>query len=260
MKKIRLLIQALSFAFSNGYVKGFTAGKIYKGELKNFCHPGLNCYSCPGALFSCPIGALQTVSPTSLYVFGFLFLVGTIFGRAVCGWLCPFGLVQRLLYMIPVKNKRKNLKGHEKLKYLKYFVLVISVLWLRSFCTYLCPSGMLFGAIPLTIISKPIRELIGSTFFIKLSILALFIVLSIYYARPFCKYICPLGAIYSLFNPISIIKLRVDEAKCTKCSSCQRACPMDIAVYKNPRSLECIRCGDCISSCPHKAIDIISSL
>ena len=61
MKKIRLLIQSLSFAFSNGYVKGFTAGKIYKGELKNFCHPGLNCYSCPGALFSCPIGALQTV-------------------------------------------------------------------------------------------------------------------------------------------------------------------------------------------------------
>ena len=91
-------------------------------------------------------------------------------------------------------------------------------------------------------------------------IVLLFIVLSIYYARPFCKYICPLGAIYSLFNPISIIKLRVDEAKCTKCSSCQRACPMDIAVYKNPRSLECIRCGDCISSCPHKAIEIISSL
>ena len=260
MKKIRLIIQALAFAFSNGYVKGFTNAKIYKGSLKNFCHPGLNCYSCPGALLSCPIGALKSVSPFSLYVFGFLFLIGTIFGRAVCGWICPFGFIQRLLYMIPVKNKRKNIVGHDKLKYLKYFVLIISVLILGNFCEYICPSGMLLGAIPLTLISSSIRELIGSTFFIKASILILFIVLSIFYARPFCKYICPLGAIYSLFNPISIIKLHVDETKCTKCGYCKKSCPMDISVFKDSQSLECIRCGECVSSCPHKAIKIISSL
>ena len=116
-KNIRLWFQAAWFAVTNGYAKGFLEGKIYKGQIKYVCVPGLNCYSCPGALGSCPIGSLQAVLDSgkfrvSCYVFGFLTLFGALLGRFVCGWLCPFGLVQDLLHKIPLFRKKKNMPGH----------------------------------------------------------------------------------------------------------------------------------------------------
>ena len=129
----RRLFQAAFFALTNGYVRGFAEGKIYKGSLKRLCVPGLNCYSCPGALGSCPIGALQAVLDGgkfrfSAYVLGLLMAFGTLFGRLVCGWMCPFGLVQELLHRLPFPKKRKNLPGHRVLVYLKYLVLVLFVI------------------------------------------------------------------------------------------------------------------------------------
>ena len=75
--KIRLLIQCAFAALSNGHLIGFGTGKIYTGSLKVLCHPGMNCYSCPGALGACPIGALQAVLNSrqyhiALYVLGLL--------------------------------------------------------------------------------------------------------------------------------------------------------------------------------------------
>ncbi|MBP5564136.1 MAG: 4Fe-4S binding protein, partial [Lachnospiraceae bacterium] len=107
---IRLIIQAVTFALTNGYIKGWLSGKIYKGKLKIICVPGLNCYSCPGALGSCPVGSLQAVLRSgrykvSLYVLGFIGLFGIIFGRLICGFACPLGLVQDLLYKIPFPKK-----------------------------------------------------------------------------------------------------------------------------------------------------------
>ena len=83
---LRHLIQAAAFALNNGYARGFMEGKIYRGELKRFCAPGLNCYSCPGALFACPIGALQSVLDSggfriSLYVLGNVTAAGGLVGR-----------------------------------------------------------------------------------------------------------------------------------------------------------------------------------
>ena len=92
MKKLRdrtrLLIQLAFAALTNGYVSGFLGQKLYKGKLKQFCLPGLNCYSCPGALGSCPIGALQAVVSDrnhsfSFYVMGFLVMLGALVGRLV---------------------------------------------------------------------------------------------------------------------------------------------------------------------------------
>ena len=101
-KNARLFCQSAFTALSNGYLRGFAKGEIFTGDSKIVCVPGLNCYSCPGALGSCPIGALQAVLGSrkfqiSFYVLGFLMMVGAICGRFVCGWLCPFGLVQDLL-------------------------------------------------------------------------------------------------------------------------------------------------------------------
>ncbi len=263
--RIRLFVQAACLAFQNGYLKGFAKGNIYKGPLKKICTPGLNCYSCPGAITSCPIGALQAVSGSSsftlsLYVLGFIVAVGAFSGRFVCGWICPFGLVQRLLYRIPLMRKRKNLPGHRVLKYLKYVILILFVFLLPvflgspAFCQWICPSGTLFGAIPLTAVNKSLRALIGSTFLWKLALLVLVIILSVKYARPFCKYLCPLGALYGLFNPVSVHHLEVDHDKCIRCGKCMDACPMDVSIWENPESMECIRCMECIDACKRGAI------
>lgn len=272
-KNFRLIVQALWTALTNGYVYGFTEGKIYTGQAKNICVPGLNCYSCPGAFGACPIGSLQATldSPSfkvSCYVFGFLMLFGSLFGRFVCGWLCPFGMVQDLIYKIPLfkKKKRKNLPGHKYLIYLKYVILIVFVIILPSvvvdaggggspwFCEYICPSGTLLGGIPLTILNAELRAAAGIRFAWKVTLLAAVLVCDLIVYRPFCKYLCPLGAIYSVFNPIALYRFEVDKEACVKCGLCQKACKMDIKVWEKPNSPECIRCGECRHACPKGAI------
>ncbi len=270
-KRARLWVQVGFTALTNGYLLGFVKGKIFTGPTKAVCVPGLNCYSCPGALGSCPIGSLQAVLGSrnykfSFYVIGFLMLIGSLAGRFVCGWLCPFGLIQDLLYKIPFIKKRKNLPGHKVLVWMKYVILAVFVIILPLFavdivgqgspwfCQYICPSGTLTGGIPLVLLNEPLRGAIGWLFHWKMAILLLMIFLSVIVYRPFCKYICPLGAIYSLFNPIALYQYQVDAGKCTKCGKCQKACKMDIRVWETPNSRECIRCGDCLKSCPHGAI------
>ena len=268
---LRLIIQAAVFALTNGYVKGWLSGKIYKGNLKSICVPGLNCYSCPGALGSCPVGSLQAVLGSgrykiSLYVLGFIGLFGVIFGRLICGFACPFGLVQDLLYKIPFPKKFKNIYGHKILKYLRYVVLIVFVIVLPLtvvnlagvgqpwFCEYICPSGTLFGGIPLVLANESLRSTIGFRFWIKISALVTCVFLSIITYRPFCKYVCPLGAMYGLFNPISLYRYEVDKDKCIKCGACQKACDMNIKVWEKPNSTECIRCGKCMEACQEGAI------
>lgn len=269
--KSRLAVQLIFTALSNGYVQGFVDGKIFTGKSKAICVPGLNCYSCPGALGSCPIGSLQATLGNrnykfAFYVLGFLMIVGAFFGRLVCGWLCPFGLVQDLLYKIPLFKKLKKLPGDKFLKWLKFVILALFVIILPLFavdafgqgspwfCEYICPSGTLGAGISLTILNEGLRSIVGWLYTWKVAILVVIVFLSILVYRPFCRYLCPLGAIYGLFNPISLYRYRIDESKCTSCGACSKACKFDIKTFKNPNSIECIRCGDCIKSCPHNAI------
>lgn len=266
-----MLVQLAFTALTNGYAAGFAKGSIYKGPGKFICLPGLNCYSCPGALGSCPIGSLQAVIGSgsyrfSFYIAGFLLLFGALFGRLVCGWLCPFGLVQDLLYKIPFVKKLRRLPGDRWLKYLKYvilagFVIVLPLTVLDIvgqgqpwFCKYICPSGTLFAGIPLIASNPPLRAALGWLFTWKAAILAALLLLSLLVYRPFCRYLCPLGAIYGLFNPAALYRFRIDKEKCTGCGACQKACKLDIPIHQTPNSPECIRCGDCRRACPHGAI------
>ena len=267
----RTLVQFIFTALANGYAAGYAQGSIYRGAGKFVCVPGLNCYSCPGAVGSCPIGSLQAVITSrehkfTFYVLGFLLLFGALFGRLVCGWLCPFGLVQDLLHKIPFVKKLRRLPGERALRCLKYAVLVgfvvilpLSVLDIVGqgqpwFCKYICPSGTLFAGIPLIAANPPLRAALGWLFTWKAAILIVLVLLSIVLWRPFCRYLCPLGAIYGLFNPVAVYRFRIDTDKCTACGACQKACKLDIAVYRTPNSPECVRCGDCRRSCPHGAI------
>ena len=271
ISKIRLIVQACFAALSNGYIKGFTQGSLYQGDIKYVCTPGLNCYSCPGAFASCPIGSLQATLNSrdyyiSLYVAGILVVTGTFLGRFVCGFLCPFGLVQDLLFKIPFVKKIRTLPGEKFLRWFRYFILLVFVILLPVFvmditglgqpwfCKYICPAGTLEGGIPQTLLNENLRGAIGFLFKWKVSILVVTVISSIIIYRPFCRYICPLGAIYGLFNKVSFYRYKVDPDKCTKCGACQKICKLNIKVYENPNSLDCIRCGECKAGCPKKAI------
>lgn len=185
-------------------------------------------------------------------------------GRFICGFLCPFGWFQDLLHKIP--GKKFSTARLKPLRYLKYIILVVFVILLPMFatnsigmgdpffCKYICPQGVLEGAIPLSIGNAAIRSALGKLFSFKFCILITVVVLSILFYRPFCKWICPLGAIYSLFNKVSFLHITIENSKCVGCNQCSRACKMDIDVCRTPNHPECIRCGACIKACPKDAI------
>ena len=157
--------QALWALLTNSYLVGFAQGKIYQGKGKTLCVPGLNCYSCPGAVGACPIGAFQAVLGSwnfkaPFYVAGFLVFVGAVMGRLVCGWLCPFGLIQELLHKIPFPKKLRTFRGDRLLRKAKYVIFVLFVVLLPLclvdalgqgspyFCKLLCPVGAWRAACP----------------------------------------------------------------------------------------------------------------
>ncbi len=270
MNRLRLAVQLIFTVLTNGYTYGYLHGKIYQGNLKYACVPGLNCYSCPGALGSCPLGALQALLNRQGYrmpfaALGFFFLFGSLLGRFVCGWLCPFGLAQDLLHKIPLFHKKKRLPLHHILKYGKYLALVIFVVLgslflfggfakVPAFCKYICPSGTLFGALPLMAANELLRGQAGGLFLWKLAVLLFILLLSVKVYRPFCQYLCPLGAIYGLFNRFSLVQIHWEEEKCVSCGACERACPVALSVREISRSPECIRCGRCVSACPENCL------
>lgn len=266
----RRLIQLAAAALFNGYALGFQKGKIFTGASKAFCVPVLNCYSCPGALGACPIGALQSVLGSRrhfpFYVLGLLMLFGVVLGRSVCGLLCPFGLVQDLLHKLPLPKVRLPEAVDRPARYLKYGVLAVLVILLPAFagtefgvappffCQYLCPAGTLGGGIPLLLSNPALRQAAGALFQWKVLVLAAILALSLFVHRPFCKYLCPLGAFYALFSRFSLYQMRLDRDRCVGCGACERACPMDVEVTKDINSPECIRCGQCRRVCPRGAI------
>jgi len=267
----RNIFQLAFGVLTNSFFAGFAGGKIYTGDSKIVCVPGLNCYSCPGARGACPIGSLQAVLSgrkhnMSYYVFGLIILFGVLFGRLVCGFLCPFGFIQDMLYKIPTPKLKVHKKVDKPLRYLKYVIAIVFVIALPIllidefglsspyFCKWICPAGTLEGGIPLIIKNESLRQILGALFNWKVALLVITILSSIFIYRPFCKYICPLGAFYSLFNKLSFYQMHVDKDKCINCGACIRQCKMNVEVTKNINSLECIRCGECKTVCPTDAI------
>lgn len=269
ISRFRGWIQAGAALLTNIHLPNFIKGSIYQGKGKAVCVPGLNCYSCPAAAGACPIGAFQAVVGASkfrfsYYISGFLILIGVLLGRFVCGFLCPFGWLQDLLHKIPCK-KFFTMKL-KPLRWIKYIVLLFAVILLPAFlvndvgmsdpifCKYICPQGVLEGAIPLAIVNEGIRQALGALFTRKLIILLVIVVLSILFYRPFCKWICPLGAFYALMNKVSLLGIQVDDRRCISCGKCARVCKMDVDITKTPDHTECIRCGKCIKGCPAEAL------
>ena len=269
LSHFRSWIQAGATLLTNIHLPNFLKGGIYQGNGKAVCVPGLNCYSCPAASGACPIGSFQAVVGSSkfrfsYYITGFLILLGVLLGRFICGFLCPFGWFQELLHKIP--TRKLSTKKLKPLTYIKYVVLLVMVVLLPVlvtndvgmgdpfFCKYLCPQGVLEGAIPLAAVNSGIRAALGALFSWKLGILVVVSVLSVLFYRPFCKWLCPLGAFYALLNKVSLLGMKVDKHKCVSCGKCAKACKMDVDVTKSTDHAECIRCGMCIRACPTNAV------
>ena len=272
---LRKAVQAGWGILSNAYIKGFLPGDpvIYQGKLKQVCVPGMNCYSCPGALGSCPIGSMQAIFDNrhrgiAAYVIGYLAVIGLFVGRFICAWLCLFGLIQELLYKIPTPKLTVPEKIDKPLRYLKYVMLFVMVFLLPFFyrtkygtgapffCKYVCPVGTLEGGIPLVLLNSMMRGALGWLFKWKFLLLVLCILASIFIYRPFCKYVCPLGAFYGLFQKVSLIRMRVDKEKCVDCGICAKTCKMNVDPHKTPNSNECIRYRECIHACPMHALSM----
>jgi ferredoxin len=246
----------------NAYWGVLSTKMVYGGPLRKVCVPGLNCHSCPTALMGCPIGMLQHFSATHRipwFLIGFLGIIGLLSGRFTCGWLCPWGLLQDLLHRF------KKLMVHipKVLIYFKYAVLVGVVIIIPYF-TYehwfstLCPNGALIAGIPWVLWNPVDPEIgitvldpadVGSLFTIKMIILGAFLLLFLFIKRPFCRTVCPLGAIYALFNRISLVSLKV-KSSCSDCAQCSAICPTDLEVRREINSEGCIKCLEC-TQCEH---------
>ncbi|MGQ9801040.1 MAG: 4Fe-4S binding protein [Candidatus Saccharicenans sp.] len=272
-KKRRIIQVAAALGFNLDFLS-LARGQVSQAKTKGICLPALNCYSCPAAIGACPIGALQNAlnslrynlgvgqKKLGLYVIGSLGLMGTIGGRLPCGWLCPFGLLQELIYKIP----GPKIQIPKVLTYLRYIILVLLVLLLPLllvdasglglpwFCKWLCPAGTLEAGVLLAALNPAIRSQLGFLFAWKLAILLLFLVWMVLSQRPFCRVACPLGTILGFFNRLSLFRMKVDLESCILCQACQQVCPVNIRIYENPDSDRCLRCLKCEPVCPTACI------
>jgi ferredoxin-type protein NapH len=276
--RFRVVSQTASLVLGNLYFKGWADGSIYPGRSKMFCIPGLHCYSCPSSVLACPVGSLQNILATNgflggitsgradslivLGVVGFLLALGFLAGRIACAWVCPFGLLQELLYRV---HSRK-LTVPAPWRYGKYLVLLLFVLVLPMtirvfsgaggdpwFCKAICPAGTLFAGWPLVLIHGGGHFQTGFLFTWKSAVLVLILLWSVSSKRPFCRVLCPLGALWGLAGKASVFRMRVGD-DCIECDRCRSVCPMDISIYRDADSAECIRCGQCVPACPAGAI------
>jgi len=276
MDVMRKWVQVISFFLTNGYWNFPATRVIYKGPLKVVCSPGLNCYSCPAATTYCPIGALQQLLAgirisietgqffIGFYVIGTMGVLGGFVGRMVCGWICPFGFLQDLLYKIP--SPKFNI--WPLLRYLKYGLLIFMVILLPLFaidafgtgeswfCKYFCPAGTLEAGIPMIILQPALRANLGWIFSLKVFILIFFIIWAVIASRPFCRTSCPLGAFYALFSRVKLVKLGIDYNRCNHCGACHEVCPMGVRFNESPNDMECISCMSCSSVCKRNAIGL----
>jgi len=279
MERLRRKSQYLFTLLANAYWLFPWKSPIYQGPLKKICFPGLNCHSCPAATTSCPLGAFQNLLATfrpsiqmgqlhiGAYVLGSLGIIGSVAGRMPCGWICPFGLLQKWLFLLPVPKLSfwRPLRIGPYL-FLIVFVVLLPLLVVDSlgygsvwFCKYVCPAGTLEAGIPLLSLDQGLRSAAGWLFAYKFIVLVLLLTWCSFTSRPFCRAICPLGAIYGLFNRVSWLRLRFHPDRCVQCEACLTICPTDVSFYNgldDLNSAACIRCLRCFSICPSNAISL----
>ncbi len=226
-------------------------------RLHNLCGPVFHCYACPLATFACPIGVLANFSALHLFPFmavGLLVAVGAVFGSMVCGWACPFGLLQDLAAKVPTpKLDLPRWTGHLRYVVLVGTVLAVPFLFGEShplFVCNFCPAGAIEGAVPSMVQQAAAGQPVVLPNALKLGVLFAFLGAVFFVRRPWCRILCPLGAIFSIFNRTSVFFLRLDPGKCTQCKRCHKLCELGLQPDRSPNDSRCIRCLDCTRCSP----------
>lgn len=228
-------------------------------------------------------------------VLGVLMLIGLFFGRAMCGWACPIGFIQDLVTKIRTRlhlnSKEMSQENHERLTTLKYAILFLFLLLALSigisslghheagemyksqFSDFplieagstpceTCPGPIIGNFMPDDVITHGFEGtfVLTTEATVRLSVFFVFVIGVIMMGRFYCRYLCPSGAMISFFNKGSLLSIRKDQDKCTKCNLCVTACPMRVKRLKDEdvdyeiRDRECTFCLDCIDACPEKAL------
>jgi len=195
-----------------------------------------------------------TVS-NSLSNFGIIIVViplTIILGRFFCGWICAFGTLNDFIYILSQKVFKTKIKVDEKvdniLKFIKYFILVfiVVVIWTIGSTAFDGMSPWTAFANILDIKNSLLENIIG---FILLTVI---IIGAFFIERFFCRYLCPLGAIFAILSRFRIFNIKKTREKCGPCRICTNNCTMGIRLYKTDKvtSGECINCFKCIDVCP----------
>lgn len=226
-------------------------------RLHNICSPVFHCYACPLATFACPIGVIAQFSALHLIPFlaiGTLILVGAFIGSIVCGWMCPFGLLQDLAAKLPIPRfKIPKWMGAIRYIVLAGTVIIIPFLFGEShplFVCKVCPAGGLEAAVP-NIISAAVQgNAVPWPNAIKISIILAFLTAIFVTIRPWCRILCPLGAIFGFFNRFSVFSMKLEDHNCTHCGHCRTLCTYGGKPDESPNSDSCLRCLECTQCSP----------
>lgn len=259
IRKIRItrrLTQMSALVLLNLQFLNIWFADLQLAGMRVTCAPVFYCHSCPWATMACPLGVLVNFSRLQIIPFitlGILGLVGTFGGRLVCGWICPFGLLQELLHKVPTRK----FKIPFKLTYVKYVVLVVFVLmvpffWPKAPYTFCdgCPSSVIESTIPWAFaahwkVTPGMFNGFTARFWVRASILLFTLGFVTLVSRGFCRVFCPLGAIFGLFNRFSLFRFNLSHKKCNSCGACAKMCPVDIDPITQMNTAECIRCYEC---------------
>lgn len=216
----------------------------------------------------CPFGAVETLITwidtghfiskihQSNMILGLAVLAATLLvGNVFCGWICPFGAVQDALswvsrtahlpqLTIPARYDRVLRYGrYVVLAVVLYFSVSTTKLWFSDYDPYVTLFGLGW-----------LFELNFSTMWIGLTILVLILGGSLLVERLWCRYLCPLGAVFAITSRFSLLRIRRSKAVCTDCTLCNTPCPVGIEPSKAKPfvSTDCIGCLDCVAACPVK--------
>lgn len=230
-------------------------------EAKWFCNPVLACHSCALSWFACPIGVFVHFSGYRMFPFlalGTVALFGVLLGRLLCGWVCPFGFLQDLLYRIRSPKIRLP-RWTNAIKYIVLLVTVVAIpfvfgeLTMYSYCR-LCPASALEVTVPRVVTMG--MAAISPMVVVKLAILAGVLALCVISTRGFCRLLCPIGAILAPFNLFSFWRVRAPGGRCISCQACDRVCPTDDRPSERltrgidpSRSPDCVTCHECARVC-----------
>jgi len=226
-----------------------------------------HCYACPASSFACPIGllanyaalfpAILSVTIMPWLVLGVLVFAGALVGTRICGWVCPFGLIQDVIAKLGPKRKigLPSWVGLGRYAVLLGLVIILPMYFGAKGLFYeeqpitvckICPAGALEAGLPYSLygLVKGGEWQMGV---FKSTLLAVFLLVAMWVYRPWCRVLCPLGGFLALMNKVSLGRLHVESEKCLQCNVCLRLCPVGIAPVENPNSVRCIRCLRCVS-------------